>query len=210
MNKVLQIKHSFNFLNTLYSIYQGKFVYLNILKNENSKLHNKEIPKVKETIEYCGEWIKKLWKEEYLLEDHDQKCKVIKIMKLEYKRYAKFLKTLDKLIAKRKHQKSDYFVLLAILGRHAYTRESYINGLIAYGENRNLKDLSDQYRQHLLSAKTEVLNVNAWVNKWINHKNVTGMSDIPDLCKHLPGLFKEQQQGINQLLDLYIQDGGFL
>jgi hypothetical protein len=174
----------------------------------NEKISENEINLAKEMIRFCALWIDNLWNDQAILENSESRKEIISKMKKEEKEYVSFIKDVNTLIIKKEYQEKDYLKLLAILGRHAYTREAYIRGLISFGEKKELVDFADFYRQQLPSLSADVNDINQRFSIFEKTKETKNVDEVYELCKHLPGIFLEQQHGINELLTQYKNDGG--
>lgn len=208
MNKELYIKHSFDFLNTLHSIGQGKYVFYNILNKFKVEQYEEEIREMIELIDFCSIWLGKLWEDQPVLEMDEQGKEALFRMNKIIEDFSIFLGEIEILMQKEKIEKEDYITFLAILGRHSYTREAYIKGLITFGEKRQREDIADRYRQHLPSLQAEINDTNRRVYLFEKTKNTEDAHEIHRICKHLPGVFQEQVKGMRALLDQYEKDGG--
>ncbi|MCB0318695.1 MAG: hypothetical protein KDD56_08050 [Bdellovibrionales bacterium] len=211
----VSLTHSFtNYLNALY---QGKFVYLNILQQGNHPgFSEKEFSETKAILENTASWRKRLFDGETIFPKPSTEKKVAlsdeakRIMALlEAMRPSNFhsaqnLETI--LLAKNLENNSTHITeLVASFARFTYTRENYLAGGLNFAHHFGINSVIDEATFYLQLAQQDIQLAHTFMNA-VENFDVCAKRFIDVIIgesKILPGAFKIFNNDIVGLLHSY-------
>ncbi len=167
MDKILleNIGITHSFLNNLYSGFQGRFVFLNILRQLNSTQFNPEkADMTKAILDKLGRWAQEIWKNNPIIHkpgtgpltaEAEETFKIAEICKQDLLNMSKGMKAI---FAEKDFSKDPENVkyLVSCLGCQSYARDHFIKGLVYYCDHFKFEQEADRYRQHLISTQNGI------------------------------------------------------
>ena len=213
------ITHSM--LNYLAASYQGWFSSLNLLAQlEHPDFDDAEVTRIQQALNSINQWMAQLYQDECLFsaswttaETFEAKhaLDLMEKLKPDLTRVAADTVRLVELQQLPTDPEARY--LLAMLGRHAYSRDAYIRGFIEYGERFGMAAMSEKYGE-LLPQSDELINrVNQLLRQYRSSNLHVAEADqgffilLHDSCRNLGPVFRTHLHDINQLLSPF--KGGF-
>lgn len=214
-NLMLNLELTQSFLNILYSGYQGKHVYLNILGQLGYRQYNPgEIGETKNTLDKLGSWAQEIWQRNPLIKrlpDDKQRPEAKEIFRIS-KIYSGELSDISQKLkgavktCQKLQEKENSKLAMACLGFMSYAREHYINGLVHFYETFNFEEQADRYRQHKLHAQNSIRIVHFYLEKiktgLINQEEGLYNRFFIDTVV-MPYMFSAQVQDINMCFAAY-------
>ncbi|MGD9140934.1 MAG: hypothetical protein PVJ42_05285 [bacterium] len=207
----LNITHAV--VNTLTSGYQGKFVFLNSLKQMGSPRYSPaEFDQTRDILDKIGVWIKAVMDGRPVLAGPGTESSAERTEALDLLRALK--DDLSGLAAELLRMRADNYVaddpnqaelLVASLCRHAYARDHYVKGLVAYSEKFEYEEAADRWRQHLIHTPQEIKVAHQFLEE-LQDTSRTGKKFYVDLFEEtllIPYIFSCQVQDMNQVLSFY-------
>ena len=207
----LNITHAV--VNTLTAGYQGKFAALSAFRLLGSaRFSQVELNATREALDRISVYIQALMRGEALLAgpgtesspDRETAHELLDALAEDVSSLA------DELLRMRDHgyvadEPDQAALLVASFCRHAYARDHYVKGLVAYSEKFGYEDAADRWRQHLIHTPREID---------LAHQYLYGLKDSTKADKKfhldlfdetllLPYIFRCQVQDINQVKSLY-------
>ena len=210
----LNITHAV--VNTLTSGYQGKFVFLNALKQLGSPRYSPaEFDSTRVVLDKIAVWIKAVMDGRPVLAgpgtessaDRMEALDMLRVLRDDVSGLARELLKMraDKYVAEDPNQAE---LLIASLCRHAYARDHYVKGLVAYSEKFGYEEAADRWRQHLIHTPQEIKVAHQYLDEFQDTSR-TGKKFYVDLFEEtllIPYIFLCQVQDMNQVLAFY-KDG---
>ncbi len=200
-------------VNTLTAGYQGKFVALNVFKQLASpRFTASEFDETRFTLDRIAGWIKALMDGNPVLAgpgtetsaDRREALELLQALKEDVSSLA------DELLRMRSARyvaddPEQAGLIIASLCRHAYARDHYVKGLVAYSEKYGYEDAADRWRQHLIHTPREIKLAHHYLDKF---KNASGTDqrfyvDLSEETLLLPYVFRCQTQDMNQVMSFY-------
>lgn len=210
----LNITHAV--VNTLTSGYQGKFVYLNALKQLGSPRYSPaEFDATRVVLDKVAVWIKAVMDGRPVLagpgtessDDRAEALDLLRALKDDVSGLAVELLKMraDKYVAEDPNQAE---LLIASLCRHAYARDHYVKGLVAYSEKFGYEEAADRWRQHLIHTPQEIKVAHQYLDEFQDTSR-TGKKFYVDLFEEtllIPYIFLCQVQDMNQVQGFYMEE----
>ena len=200
-------------LNTLTAGYQGKFVALNVFKQLSSpRFTDAEFDRTREVLDRIALWIKALMDGDPLLAGPGTETSTARRDALELLRGLR--EDVGALAGDILEMRAGGYVaddpeqaqvLIAALCRHAYARDHYVKGLVAYSEKFGYEEAADRWRQHLLHTPGEINLAHGYLDRLMEKSGLDQKFyvDLFDETLLLPYVFRCQMQDMNQVLSLY-------
>jgi hypothetical protein len=203
-------------VNTLTAGYQGKFVALNVFQRiGSSRFEASEFDATRGVLDKIAVWIKALMDGKALLAgpgtetspDRREALDLLRALKQDVSGLA------DEILRMRSaaHPADDREqteLLVAALLRHAYARDHYVKGLVAYSEAFGYEEAADRWRQHLLMTPREINAAHRFLDVLVEGSGIDKKFSV-DLFEEtllLPYIFRCQVQDMNQVLAFYGPD----
>jgi hypothetical protein len=200
-------------VNTLTAGYQGKFVALSVFKQIASpRFEPAEFDATRTVLDKIAVWIKALMDGKPVLAgpgtelspERREALDLLKALKHDVSSLADDLLEMRsrKYVADDPEQAQ---LLVASLCRHAYAREHYVKGLVAYSEKFGYEDAADRWRQHLVHTPQEIKLAHQFLDKLEAASGADQKFHI-DLFEETllrPYVFRCQTQDMNQALSFY-------
>lgn len=196
-------------LNFLYAGYQGKYVYLNILKQFSSKYFNhQEFVDIPRILDKLGKWAQEIWKENPIICKQGtgpftpEAAETFEIAKKFKQELIKLSSSLRTMLSDYDYYKDAESVQYAVasLGFYSYAREHFIKGLIYYCERFKYEEGADRYRQHLISVQNGINITHYYLGKIEDaslEKDLEFYLSLWNDTFMLPFMFLVQVQDIN-------------
>lgn len=210
-NRDLNVTHAV--VNTLTAGYQGRFVALNVFKQLSSpRFTEAEVVETRTTLDRISGWIKALMDGEALLsgpgtESSTDRQDALALLRALQEDVASLAQELLRMrsrgyVADDPEQSE---LLIAALCRHAYARDHYVKGLVAYSEKFGYEEAADRWRQHLIHTPQEINLAHGYLDRFKDRSNLDQkfFVDLFDETLLLPYVFLCQVQDMNQVLSLY-------
>jgi len=204
-------------VNMLTAGYQGKFVMLNVFQQLGSTRYDSSVQaETKGILDGIALWIEQLMAGNPVLassiaecgSDRDRGLHLLGLLKGDVACLAdEILRMRARAYPAEDPQQTE--LLVASLCRHAYAREHYVKGLVAYSEKFGYEDAADRWRQHLIHTPQEISFAHACLDKLKEKSNLDQRFyvDLYEETLLLPFIFRCQVQDMNQVAGLYV--GGF-
>jgi hypothetical protein len=207
----LNITHAV--VNSLTAGYQGKFVFSNVLKQLGSpRFDPADFDEIRVILDKIAVWIKALMDGRPILSgpgtesstDRTEALDLLGVLKNDLLAVAaELLQMRSKgYVADDPNQAE---LLVASLCRHAYARDHYVKGLVAYSEKFGYEEAADRWRQHLIHTPQEINLAHQYLEKLQDASKADKRFYI-DLFEEtllLPYIFRSQVQDMLQVLSFY-------
>jgi hypothetical protein len=207
----LNITHAV--VNSLTAGYQGKFVALNVLRQLGSpRFTAAEFEDTRVILDKIAVWIEALMDGRPVLSGpgseslagRAEALGLLSALKDDVSGLAAELLDLrsDSYVAEDPRQAD---LLVASLCRHAYARDHYVKGLVAYSEKFGYEEAADRWRQHLVHTPQEIDLAHQYLDRL---EGASGADkrfyiDLFEDTLLLPYIFRSQVQDMNQVLSFY-------
>ncbi|MEZ4754405.1 MAG: hypothetical protein R3A13_08880 [Bdellovibrionota bacterium] len=211
----VSLTHSFtNYLNALY---QGKFAYLNILKQGGHSLYSeKELSETQAILENTAAWRKRLFEDDTIFPKvaadkknilSDEAKRIMALLEaIRPKNYhlAQNLETI--FIDKNLENNPEHITLLvASFANYTYTRENYLAGGLNFAHHFGLNSVIDEATFYLNLAQQDIQLAHTFMNAVDNFEIAAKhfLQIIIGECRILPGAFRIFNNDIVALLNTY-------
>ena len=165
-NESIGLYHGY--LNSLHAYMQGYYTRLNIWQQ---LAPDEELPALlkdaQEALDHLIQMYQGLWNGQLLDMKSDESPQVSfldALLKGALYFYDTAPESVLQLVVRPPKQCSqrDAGKLIGFYASQVYGREHFVKGLIGYGENFNLPDVADRWRQHLLSCQSDINDANTF------------------------------------------------
>jgi len=214
----LEASHSV--LNYLYSVFQGRHAYYDILSHLRSpEFRSGELVMTKSSLDRIQSWIDALYKETPLLSvtwetlettDANAAFDLLAKTKVELIDLSEKVEAILS-IADYSSDKSRVALMTAAFGRFAYSRNYYVNGYIEFFNTFGQPELEREYQQLVPQAEWDLQLSDSFVQIINGPERPTDelFKDLREESLNLPGIFRASVHDINQLISSYENDFTF-
>jgi len=200
-------------VNTLTAGYQGKFVALNVFKQlASARFKPAELDETRTALDMTAGWIKALMDGDPILagpgtESSPERRDALTLLRALKEDISSLTEELLKMRARAyvAEDPEQAELLIATLCRHAYARDHYVKGLVAYSEKFGYEEAADRWRQHLIHTPQEINLAHKYLDKFMDRSKVDQKFyvDFFEETLLLPYIFRCQVQDMNQVLSFY-------
>ena len=208
MNDINLFKHSFNYLNLNYSFRQGQFVYHNVLSRCGDSMADLSfVSALPEEIELLAGWYQELWENVPAMADENKKTTLCKMLEQCRQSLPEYLGLVRSRLEDRKPDRKDIPLMMAVLARQAYTRESFVNATIAYAEYADLDEIADRWRQHIPSINNGIAEVSGRLGRFLDGDDLEGLfGELSEDCDSITEIIESQLGDIDEVVTGYEAD----
>jgi hypothetical protein len=215
-DKHLNITHAV--VNTLTAGYQGKYAWLNVFKQLSSPAFNQAVfAETKGILDEIAVWIRELMSGRPVLAGPDSESRekeraldLLAGLRDDVSWLAAELLKMRSL-AYPAHDPEQTELLVASLSRHAYARDHYVKGLVAYSEKFGYEEAADRWRQHLLYTPQEINLAHTFLSRLRQASGLTQKFyvDLYEETLLIPYVFRCQVQDMNRVASFYASGFSF-